>query len=224
MDWKNSCSHVSSRTVNHADWWKRPCAAGVSEVPVWMCAPQHRWAPWCRCTSAPVVPEGLWSGCASTAGAFCTLNSASKWLWQRLWISSSSLFFFLPPSLHSPKHSNLNTSLFISFQMSSYRLTQQVTKITHSYTHEYTHSIRLNCAQSPELMFRRTMPAEIYAAGGGDAGLKVSPTCYMCCLIFSSQQRAKWHGFKNLGGGGGGWRGSTIFSSYDWPTWHKDFT
>ncbi len=66
MDWKNSCSHVSSKTVNHADWWKRPCAAGGSEVPVWMCALQHRWAPWYRCTSAPVVPEGLWSGCAST--------------------------------------------------------------------------------------------------------------------------------------------------------------
>lgn len=77
MDWKNSCSHVSSKTVKHAVWWKTPCAAGGREVPVWKWAPQHRWAPWCRCTSAPVVPEGLWLSCVKTAGAFCTLNSVS---------------------------------------------------------------------------------------------------------------------------------------------------
>lgn len=71
--WKYSCSHVSSKTVESKTWahWCRPCAAGGSEAPLWMWDPRHR-----RATSAgAVVPEGLWSVCASKADAFCTLNS-----------------------------------------------------------------------------------------------------------------------------------------------------
>lgn len=48
--------------------------------------------PWCRCTSAPEVPEGLWSGCASTAGAFCTLNSVSHQ--QYKWVIMSQIVDF----------------------------------------------------------------------------------------------------------------------------------
>lgn len=55
-------------------------------------------------------------------------------------------------------------------------------------------SIRQNCAETPELMFRRIMLAEIHAAGGG-AGLKVSPSrlCQMTWIwrpvVWGGQER-----------------------------------
>lgn len=150
----------------------------------------------------------------------CFLDS-DPWLWRIINFKWSIFLLSLPFTVlinnrcrwyfYSPCLENINIYWHFYFGP----LTRSWgKKHNHLYRHISTHctnirssSIRLNCAQSWKLMFRRTMPAETYTAGSGGARLKVSFTC----VIFLSQQWAKWHGFKDWGWGGW-WSGDSLKS------------